>query len=68
MVLMLVSVVFLGLEGASVGSTSGESQMTLDVSNLQNKDKLQNALIALLCGLICPVFYTIKAFLIRQYS
>jgi len=40
MFLMIVSVVFLGLEGASVGSNSGETQLNLDVSGVEDSSKL----------------------------
>lgn len=61
MLLMLICVVFLGLESASVKTDMSE------ILNISESDKKHNAIIAIVWALISPTFYTLKAYIIRKY-
>ena len=70
MAVMIVSVVFLGLEGASKNFQVEKTQDMSDIGTLKGisqKDMTYYAIVAIIWGLICPIFYTIKAYAIRVY-
>ena len=53
MILMIIAVVFLGLEGQSASKTS------------VHKDANKNAIYAIVWALLTPLFFTFKAYIIR---
>ena len=70
MILMLVSVVFLGLEGATKKFSIDSSDNSNDIGdhlNYSSRQKIRYAIYAILWGLVTPFFYTTKAYCIRVY-
>ena len=62
---MMCSVVFLGLEGAAKKVTEVVAPVAILKEN--GLTATENAIVAILLGLLCPMFYAGKAFIIRKY-
>lgn len=70
MILMLVCVVFLGLEGAEASKHIRIDQTGANIleQRQHQEQSLWYAIYAIFWGLMCPIFYTIKAWCIRKYA